>query len=123
MKRVIAFFVALACIAACGGATSSSGSPDGGTQSTTPAACEELADSGFTCEACLGSRCCTPLLACQNDPDGLPFVQCVTNCLETADAGSIGNCQPSCEAAHPNGGAACMPYYTCAAQQCVGKGC
>jgi hypothetical protein len=122
MRRAVPFLVALACVAACGGATSSNGSPDGGTQAT-PAACEELADSGFTCEACLGSRCCSPLLACQNDPDGLPFIQCVTNCIETADAGAIANCQPSCEAAHPNGSSACMPYYTCAAQQCLGKGC
>jgi hypothetical protein len=44
--------------------------------------------------------------------------------VTTADAGSIDNCQHSCDAAHPSGSAACEPYYACGSQQCLdGNGC
>jgi hypothetical protein len=120
MKLRVPFLVALVAAAACGGSTTSSSPPDGGGNQ---ALCAPLLDSGVNCEACLGRQCCSSLVTCGQNGDGLAYVDCVTNCFTSRDAGNGSNCEPSCRAAHPNGASACDAYYQCAAQQCFNNGC
>ncbi len=118
-------FVAFAGAAACGGATtSSSSSPEGGaTKDADVGVCGPLLDSGLRCEACFARECCGQLSACAGDADGVQYTDCITSCLESPDAAALSNCQSSCASAHPNGAAACQPYYDCAAQRCITPGC
>jgi hypothetical protein len=98
--------------------TSASSPPD-----TTAAVCGALEDSGVSCFACAGRKCCGEINTCARNPDGPPYEDCVVNCITARDAGTAIDCQDSCARSHANGAAACQAYLDCFMQQCFNPGC
>jgi hypothetical protein len=75
------------------------------------------------CTACIGRNCCAELNACANNPDGLPYEECVANCTSARGGGTPVDCQNTCSSSHANGAAACQAYFDCFTQECFNPGC
>lgn len=94
-----------------GGGTSGGTATGGGTPTVVPTSCSAAA-SDDACTACLKSSCCSPTLACSNDPECNAVFTCALNCTSQT-------CTDDCIAAHPTAQARLRVFVTCEEQFCA----
>ena len=84
--------------------------------------CDALTDSGVDALRCEALSCCTEIVACNANPEGVAFNNCTLNCsFNATGSDDLMACNQACMAAHPTGYTACSPAAECILRACTTK--